>query len=139
MSNSEKTLTNQKSASQKMENLLNLALDATREERMRSEELEVGYDPGENEWELIVKYSGDLERIREIASSVTGLLNGYAVVVIREERIKQLELEASAAYYRDVILTRMEELRLSCDALETMTSAQHWPFPTYGKLLFGIL
>ena len=49
------------------------------------------------------------------------------------------ELEASAAYYRDVILTRMEELRLSCDALETMTSAQHWPFPTYGKLLFGIL
>ena len=53
--------------------------------------------------------------------------------------VQQLELEASAAYYRDVILTRMEELRLSCDALETMTSAQHWPFPTYGKLLFGIL
>ena len=53
--------------------------------------------------------------------------------------VQQMELEASAAYYRDVILTRMEELRLSCDALETMTSAQHWPFPTYGKLLFGIL
>ena len=49
--------------SQKMENLLNLALDATLEERMRSEELEVGYDPGENEWELILKFSGDLENI----------------------------------------------------------------------------
>ena len=76
--------------SEKIENLLNLALQATEEERERSEELDVGFDPAENEWELIVKYSGDLERIREIASSVTGLLNGYAVVVIREERIGAL-------------------------------------------------
>ena len=76
--------------SEKIENLLNLALQATEEERERSEELDVGFDPVENEWELIVKYSGDLERIREIASSVTGLLNGYAVVVIREERIGAL-------------------------------------------------
>ena len=28
--------------------------------------------------------------------------------------------------------------RTACDALETMTSPQYWPFPTYGKLLFGI-
>ena len=56
-----------------------------------------------------------------------------------KEEVASVQQMASAAYYRDVILTRMEELRLSCDALETMTSAQHWPFPTYGKLLFGIL
>lgn len=76
--------------SEKIENLLNLALEASEEERERSEELDVGFDPVGNEWELIVKYSGDLDRIREIASSVTGLLNGYAVVVIREERIGAL-------------------------------------------------
>ena len=76
--------------SQKIENLLNLALDATPEERERSQELEIGYDPVSREWELIVKYSGTLEAVREIAVSMTELMNGYAVVVIREERIDEL-------------------------------------------------
>ena len=75
---------------QKIENLLNLAFEATPEERERSGELDVGYDPEEREWELIVKYSGSLEPVRDIAVSVTELLNGYAVVVIREERIEEL-------------------------------------------------
>ena len=50
--------------SQKIENILNLALDATPEERERSEELEIGYDTVSREWELIVKYSGTLEAVR---------------------------------------------------------------------------
>ena len=76
--------------SQKLENLLNLALDADQGERDRSEELDVGYDKEENVWELIVKYSGTLEAVRQTARSVTELLNGYAVIVIEEERIGQL-------------------------------------------------
>ena len=74
--------------SQKIENLLNLALDATAEERERSGELEVGYEPEGREWELIVKYSGDVEQMRETAVSVTELLNEYAIVVIKEEQIE---------------------------------------------------
>lgn len=76
--------------SQKIENLLNLALEVTTEERERSEELEVGYDPAEREWELIVKYSGNLEPVRDITVSVTELMNGYAVVVIGEGQIDEL-------------------------------------------------
>lgn len=76
--------------SQKLENLLNLALDADQGERERSEELDVGYDKEENVWELIVKYSGTLEAVRQTARSVTELLNGYAVIVIEEEQIGQL-------------------------------------------------
>ncbi len=76
--------------SQKVENILNLALDATPEERARSGELDVGYDPEEREWELIVKYSGSLESVRSISTSVTELMNGYAVIVVREERIEEL-------------------------------------------------
>ena len=76
--------------SQKLENLLNLTLDADQGERERSEELDVGYDKEENVWELIVKYSGTLEAVRQTARSVTELLNGYAVIVIEEERIGQL-------------------------------------------------
>ena len=54
-------------ASQKIENLLNLALDATPEERQKSLELDVGYDSEDKEWELIVKYSGSLEGVRALA------------------------------------------------------------------------
>ena len=42
--------------SQKIENILNLALEVTPEERARSAELDVGYDAGERAWDLIVKY-----------------------------------------------------------------------------------
>lgn len=56
--------------SQKLENLLNLALDADQGERERSEELDVGYDKEENVWELIVKYSGTLEEVRRGCTKV---------------------------------------------------------------------
>ncbi len=76
--------------SQKIENILNLALEATPEERARSAELDVGYDAGERAWDLIIKYSGSLDAVREISESVTELLNNYAVVRIREDRIEAL-------------------------------------------------
>ncbi len=40
---------------QKIENQLNLALNATEEEREKSIVLETGYDPQERTWEVIVK------------------------------------------------------------------------------------
>ncbi len=75
---------------QKLENLLNLAMDATEEEREKSQVLEVGYNPIDREWDLIVKYSGDLGKVRELASRVIELLNEYAVVTIRESLIEQM-------------------------------------------------
>ena len=39
---------------------------------------------------------------------------------------------------RDVILQKMAVLRVACDQAETMTAEKYWPFPTYGKLLFGV-
>lgn len=75
---------------QKLENLLNLAMDATEEEREKSQILEVGYNPIDREWDLIIKYSGNLEEVRELASRVTELLNEYAVITIRESLIERL-------------------------------------------------
>ena len=43
---------------QKIDNLLNLAIDATSEERQKSGNLNVGYDPIERTWDVIVKYTG---------------------------------------------------------------------------------
>lgn len=76
--------------SQKIENQLNLALDATEEERQRSRSLNVGYDEEEKEWELILKYSGSLERVRELAVYVTELTGGYAILQIKESKIEEL-------------------------------------------------
>ena len=43
-------------ASQKLENLLNLALSATQSEREKSAQLNVGFLKSENKGEWIVKY-----------------------------------------------------------------------------------
>ena len=42
---------------QKLDNLLNLAMDATEEEREKSRNLNVGYEKQTRKWEIIVKYS----------------------------------------------------------------------------------
>ncbi|HJC36966.1 MAG TPA: glutamine synthetase III [Candidatus Merdibacter merdavium] len=54
------------------------------------------------------------------------------------QNAEKLNVESAAFCYRDEVLPLMAEIRTACDALETMTSPQYWPFPTYGKLLFGI-
>ena len=75
---------------QKVENLLNLALDATEEEREKSLQLDVGYNPIERSWELIIKYSGNLDAVREIAEQTTELMNEYAVIRVLESRMNEL-------------------------------------------------
>ncbi|MBQ2115873.1 MAG: hypothetical protein II193_04715 [Lachnospiraceae bacterium] len=74
--------------SQKFENLLNLALNATEEERMRSETLGSGYSPSSRNWELIVKYHGNLEKLESDVIHVEPLINGYAIVTVREDFIE---------------------------------------------------
>lgn len=83
---------------QKVENLLNLALDASEDEREKSLQLDIGYDPIDRSWELIVKYSGNLDRVRELAEQVTELMNEYAVVVVRESRINELAALSQVEY-----------------------------------------
>lgn len=77
-------------ASQKLENLLNLALDATASERENSLNLDVGYEPNDKEWTLIVQYTGSLAKVRELAESVVELQNGYAIITIKESLIERL-------------------------------------------------
>ena len=75
---------------QKLENLLNLALGATEEERAKSLNLDVGYHPIDREWELIIKYSGNLDQVRALAIQVVELQNEYAIIRINQSRIDLL-------------------------------------------------
>ena len=45
---------------------------------------------------------------------------------------------AQATYYREVVFAIMGELRELGDAMERKTSAQFWPYPSYGEILFGV-
>lgn len=83
---------------QKLENLLNLSLDATENEREQSEILDVGYDPIEKEWELIIKYSGDTDVIRPFVVDMTVLLNEYMIVTVRETMIDRLSALPQVEY-----------------------------------------
>ncbi len=76
--------------SQKLENVLNLSLSVTPEERERSPELRLGFNPEENTWELIVKYSGSLDPIRELGVTVDEMHNEYAIIVTPESLINTI-------------------------------------------------
>ena len=71
----------------KLENLLNLALSATPTELQNSQVLSTGYTPATKTWELIVKYHGPLERLESEGIHIEPLINGYAIVTIREDFI----------------------------------------------------
>ena len=71
--------------SQKLENLLNLALQATTEEKEKSPGLATGYNPVARTWELIVKYHGQLTRLESAVIHVEPLFNSYAFVTLLDE------------------------------------------------------
>ncbi|MGN8632505.1 S8 family peptidase [Blautia sp. HCP3S3_G3] len=72
---------------QKLDNLLNLAMDATPQEREKSENLNVGFDATSRLWDVIVKYSGSESGLYGPGISVVPLLGGYAVVTLPESEI----------------------------------------------------
>lgn len=74
-------------ASQKLENLLNLALSVGEEEREKSAQLNTGYSEETGRWELIVKYNGSLERYRNELIQIEELIAGYAIVTLPENLI----------------------------------------------------
>lgn len=76
---------------QKKENELNLALMLTDEERVMTGDLNTGYDGSNEEWELIIRYSGDIEgALSQLTQDIKVLLGGYAIVRIKQSRVDEL-------------------------------------------------
>ena len=48
------------------------------------------------------------------------------------------DIEEEANAIRDIVLTKMSELRIACDEAETLTAKKYWPYPSYADLLFGV-
>ena len=102
---------------QKIDNLLNLAMDATPQERRKSGNLNVGYDPATRLWDVIIKYSGPESGLAGNGIQVVPLLGGYAVVTLPEwiifTLISEMQMGAAEFYvygiraYREIHLRDM--------------------------------
>lgn len=69
---------------EKQDNQLNMALELTPEQLNKSQELSVGFHEATNSWDLIVKYQGNLDRVREMGVTVKELSGGYAILTVPE-------------------------------------------------------
>ena len=74
---------------QKIDNLLNLAMNVTQQEREKSESLNAGYDSKTKFWDVIVKYNGSESGLAGENIQVVSLLGGYAVVTLPEAEIAE--------------------------------------------------
>ena len=118
----------------KLENMLNLALDATEAEREKSLNLDVGYDRQERTWELIVKYSGTIGRLADEGIQVVELMNEYAILTVPESLISRLAEIPEIEY-----IEKPKRLFFSVNqgrAASCITSVQRPGYDLYGQ---GIL
>lgn len=80
----------------------------------------------------------------------TGLLKKLAIME-DQIMIKSMELEEAVIQVqdieniteesymiRDIVLSKMGELRVACDSAETITAKKYWPFPTYEDIMFSV-
>lgn len=75
---------------QKIENQLNLAIRLPEEERIRTGDLNTGFNEAEGSWELIIRYSGDIERAAAgLINNIKILIGGYALVTLPQENIEE--------------------------------------------------
>ncbi len=104
--------------SAKIDPELQLSLSVDEESREKSVDLNVGYEEEFDEWELIVKYVGDIEGVvSKLGALATPLFNGYAIVRIRENLIGALATYPEILYVekpKTLILEEMEGIRASC-------------------------
>ena len=64
-----------------------------------------------------------------------------AVVKLEEDEQKAVaikDLVEVGDFCRDVIIPDMNEIRLHSDNMEMIADQKAWPYPSYGKLLFGV-
>lgn len=115
----------------KIENQLNLALDVPVATREKTINLGVGYQPEEKTWELIVKYSGSLDRVREeLNISAVELTNQYAVITIPENLIDRF------AEYDEIVFIEKPK-HLFFEVNEGRTASCINPLQTANYNLFG--
>ena len=103
--------------SQKLENLLNVALQTEKTEQNFESDIGVGYDFANKTWELIVKYNGDLTFVESLGGTVEELILGYAIIVLPEDKIPELVQRPEIEYVekpKRLFYSILDSKRVSC-------------------------
>ena len=74
-----------------------------------------------------------LTQLMDAAYSLTGELEDALVAADGMH-----EAQSKSFFLRDKVLPVMGALRAACDDMESVTSDDAWPMPTYGELLYGV-
>ena len=77
-----------------------------------------------------------VEKISSLTKDAYTSVKGLQKALDGAEKVT--DVTELAMYYKDKVLTKMQSLRDAADSLENIVSADYWPFPTYGELLFGV-
>ncbi len=78
---------------------LNLALNTSYYQRVKSEDLNVGYNVEDNSWELIIKYIGSISDLSiKYDFSYVELLEQFAVILIKADKIMQFIQEPEIVF-----------------------------------------
>ncbi|MGN0477936.1 MAG: glutamine synthetase III, partial [Hominenteromicrobium sp.] len=86
--------------------------------------------PCEAELDIIKRLSGLQDCAYKKLSALDSAIIG--VKEVGEDPIKV------ATYYKDSVISAMTELRAVVDEMETLVSAEYWPYPSYGDLMFRV-
>lgn len=125
---------------QKIETLFRAALNATPEERAKSNDLAIGFSPAEDLWEVIIKYNGNLSELVQKYPQliVIELLNNYGVLRIPESLIDSVVAEEMVTYMekpKQLFYNALDGKRAAC-----ITSLQaQMPSLTGKGILVGII
>ena len=105
-----------------------------------------------------VAYQNDLSRLLcskkacgdfdcSLEEHLLGRLSGLSACLLKKlEDLETALLETKdqtdeltlARFYRDRVFGAMTALRLTVDELETLVSADRWPYPTYAEMLYSV-
>ena len=77
-----------------------------------------------------------LQRVSNLTASAYEKVKALEFALTKPKTIE--DVTQRALYYKDETLILMQALRADVDALEDLVSAEYWPMPTYGDLLFGV-
>jgi glutamine synthetase len=86
---------------------------------------------------LDTRYEKEIARKLSILNS-----DAYEITVSLENAVAKantiVDLQENADAHERDVLSLMEKLRSTVDAMETITAKEYWPFPNYSELLFGV-
>ena len=88
---------------------------------------------------LGVDYSYEFDILTKLSD---GLKKAYEIKLTLEASLAKAKeisaIEKLSMFYKEEILTKMEELRDVVDNLEGLVDKKAWPYPSYGDLLYSV-